>query len=139
MPLNFNSLKKAIESLERSIVVVDTHLTTFDAATQETLRAGVIQNFEVAYEQCWKMIQRWLKDNITPEEADNPRTRKDLFRLAAKYQLIDDPLPWFTYGEARNLTSHMYDEEKALSVFNTAKAFLTDAQQVLKQLELLND
>jgi len=69
-----------------------------DVDMRETVRAGVIQNFEVAYEQCWKMIQRWIKENKTSEEAEHPRTRKDLFRMAARCGLIDDPLPWFAYG-----------------------------------------
>jgi len=105
----------------------------------ETIRAGVIQNFEVAYEQCWKMIQRWLKENRSPVEAENPRTRKDLFRFAARNNLIVDPVSWFTYGEARNMTSHTYDEKKALSVYKTAGQFLCDAQYLLRQLESMND
>ncbi len=31
----------------------------------------------------WKLLQRWIKLNVGPEEAE-PRTKKDLFRLAAK-------------------------------------------------------
>jgi len=34
---------------------------------QDTLRAGVIQNFEVAYEQSWKMLQRWIKTTFLPK------------------------------------------------------------------------
>lgn len=138
MSLNLDSLKKSVESLRRAIVA-EKNAVLLDDDTKETLRAGVIQNFEVAYEQCWKMMQRWLKENRSLDEAQNPRTRKDLFRFAAKNGLVEDPLPWFAYGEARNLTSHTYDEKKALSVFKTAEHFLGNAQYLLQQLETLND
>lgn len=45
----------------------------------------------MAYEQCWKFIQRWNSENQSPEDADIPRTRKELFRVAARLELISDP------------------------------------------------
>ncbi len=139
MPLNLDSLSKAIDSLSRAILVVGKYKDSPDRDMLETVRAGVIQSFEVSYEQCWKMIQRWIRENRTPEDAEHPRTRKELFRLAARYGLIDDPIPWFSYGDARNLSSHTYDEQRAMSVFETAKHFLHDAQFLLRQMEKMND
>lgn len=106
---------------------------------EEVIRAGVIQNFEFTYELCWKFMQRWLKDNQNREEAGLPRTRKELFRMAARYELIKDPLPWFEYGDARNLTAHTYNEDKAEIVFKQAVQFVDDARYLLEQLERLND
>ena len=85
------------------------------------------------------MLQRWIKNNISPEEAEHPRTRKELFRIAARKGLIQDPTAWFEYAEARNMTSHTYDENNALSVFETAKKFLPDAELLLSKLGELND
>lgn len=106
---------------------------------RETVRAGVIRNFKVAYESSWKFIQRWLRENSTPTEADSPRTRKDLFRLAAKTGLLADPIPWFEFGEARNLTSHTYDEAHAVRSLSAARSFLPHAQSLLLRLEERND
>ena len=114
-------------------------MATLSVDLRETVRAGVIQNFEVAYEQCWKFIQRWIRENRTPEDADHPLTRKELFRLAARYGLITDPLPWFEYSDARNLTSHTYDAKQAEVVFAVAGHFSIDAQYLLKQLKERND
>ena len=141
MALELNSLRKAVKSLERSLGVANSPEITeaFDEVLKETVRAGVIQNFEVAYEQCWKFIQRWIRENRTPEDADHPRTRKELFRMAARYGLIGDPLSWFAYGDARNLTSHAYDEVKAESVYETAVQFIDDAKYLIEQLEAKND
>jgi nucleotidyltransferase substrate binding protein (TIGR01987 family) len=137
MKLDLTSLRKAIESLERTISVTN-NKTVWDSLSDEAkdgIRAGVIQNFEVAFEFCWKYIQRWLRENAPAEKAENPRSRKELFRIAARFGLIKDPLPWFSYGDARNLTSHTYNENTAESVYNTALVFVKDARYLLKKLE----
>jgi len=139
MKLNLDSLKNAIASLDRALVVENSLLNTGDKPLLETVRAGVIQNFEVAYEQAWKLIQRWIRENKTLEEAENPRTRRELFRLAAKFGLISDPAHWFEYGDARNLTSHTYDCKRAQIVYEAAKNFLNDANILLHNLSNSND
>jgi nucleotidyltransferase substrate binding protein (TIGR01987 family) len=141
MKLDLSSLRKAVESLKRSTEVTDdkNFLASLSDDQIDTIRAGVIQNFEVAYELCWKYIQRWLKENVATPEVEFPRTRKELFRMAARYGLIKDPLVWFSYGDARNLTSHIYDEEKAQVVYETAISFVNDAKYLMEELEKRND
>ena len=139
MALDLTSLSKAVEALDRSLAAVERAQAIRDPALLETVRAGVIQQFEVAYELSWKFLQRWLRENASPEEADFPRTRKELFRLAARHSLIDDPLPWFAFGDARNRTSHTYDGDTALDVFATATTFLPKARELLARLQERND
>jgi len=141
MKLELTSLRKAVESLERTLNVANDRdfIAELNPDQIDAIKAGVIQNFEVAYELCWKYIQRWLRQNISPADAEYPRTRKEFFRMAARYGLIDDPLAWFTYGDARNLSSHIYDEQKAETVYQTALRFITDAKFLLERLEERND
>ena len=141
MLLDLSSLKEAVTSLEKAIRVAKSAEKTaaLDQDFRNVIRAGVIQNFEFTYELCWKFIQRWLKENWNRREAEDPRNRKDLFRLAASEGLIRDPLVWFEYGDARNLTSHTYNQSQAEIVFQTALRFLQDAQFLLSQLESRND
>lgn len=139
MARELNSLVLAVSALGRSVSAAEKHFSSGDRDLQETLRAGVIQHFEVAYEQCWKFIQRWIRENVGTEEADFPRTRKELFRIAARQGLIQDPLPWFDFGDARNLTSHTYDANKAESGYEVALKFLPYAQELLKSLRERND
>ena len=148
MALDLSSLKKGIYALDRSVNAAQTNTASLNedileairaGEIREAIRAGVIHNFEVAYDLSWKFIQRWIRENRTPEDAEHPRTRKDLFRLAARYGLIADPEPWFVYGDARNLTSHTYNEAQAVSVYETAKDFRDDAKYLLKQLKAAND
>jgi nucleotidyltransferase substrate binding protein (TIGR01987 family) len=139
MALDLSSLRNAVNALDRSINVVHSGKGSMSEDLLEAVRAGVIQKFEVAYEQCWKFVQRWLRENQSPEDAEHPRTRKDLFRAAARFGLIADPLPWFSYGDARNLTSHTYNEEQAAIVYESAEKFVADAKALLLKLETLND
>lgn len=139
MALELESLNKAVSALRRSVNAADRNMASLNPDLQETVKAGVVQNFEVAYEQCWKFIQRWLRENRAPEEADHPRARKDLFRLAAREGLISDPLPWFDFSDSRNLTSHTYDASQAAAVYDAGRRFLVHAEELLKNLGARND
>ena len=137
MNLYLDSLTKSIDALERSVKTAGS-LDTSDDDLRETVRAGVIQNFEVAYEQCWKMMKRWLEENIGRTYVDGV-TRRELFRLAAEIRLITDVERWMDYHTARNQTSHTYDAATAQSVFEEATQFAHDARQLLRALEAHND
>ena len=139
MALDLTSLAKAIDALARSLDATASGLDAIDEALRETVQAGIIQHFEVAYEQSWKYLQRWLRENAAPDAADFPRSRKDLFRQAARYGLLDDPLPWFSFGEARTQTSHTYDGATALDVYAVARQFLPHARTLLARLAERND
>jgi nucleotidyltransferase substrate binding protein (TIGR01987 family) len=138
--LDLSSLEGAVNSLETAVSTsLDRELMgRLDEETRDVVRAGVIQNFEFTFELCWKFIQRWIRINKTPEDAE-PRTRKDLFRMAARYGLIEDPRPWFGYADARNITSHTYNKKKAETVYRVAVRFVKDARFLLEQLRQTND
>ena len=137
MSLHLGSLAKSIDILERSVKTAS-RVDDSDEDLQKTVRAGVIQYFEVAYEQSWKMVQRWLKANRGADYISGT-TQRELFRLAAENQLIADPGRWMNYHRARNLTSHTYSEEAAERVFKEAAEFVHDVKHLLKMLEARND
>ena len=137
MSLQLDSLTKSIDALERSVKTASS-LDTSDDDLWETVRAGVIQNFEVAYEQCGKMMKRWLEENMGRTYVDGV-TRRELFRIAAESHLITDVEQWMDYHTERNQTSHTYDEETAQSVFEETTRFAHDARQFLRTLEAHND
>ena len=137
MALELDSLKKAISVLERSLRVADEQ-SDGDADLVETLRAGVVQNFEVAYEQCWKMMKRWLEANASPGDVDGV-TRRQLFRLCHENRLIDDVDAWMDFHRSRNETSHTYNSETANDVFSVAGKFLPAASDVFSRIEERND
>lgn len=84
-------------------------------------------------------MQRWIAENRGDIEADDYRGKKDLFRAAARLGLISDAGPWFSFHEARNLSSHTYDEGRTAKVCKLVPAFLIAVCELLTQLEAHND
>jgi nucleotidyltransferase substrate binding protein (TIGR01987 family) len=140
MKLDLSSLRKAVESLEKTIRVVDdnTFMSRLNEDQKEAVRAGVIQNFEFTYELCWKFMRRWLEVNLGSVYVAGV-SRRQLFRLGAEHRLLSDVDRWMEYHDARNETVHTYDENTAKDVFETAQKFLVDAQKLLQALEAHND
>ena len=137
MSLYLDNLAKSIDTLERSVKTAN-RVDDSDEDLQETVRAGVIQHFEVAYELSWKLMQRWLQENIGVDYVKG-LDRSDFYRLAAENRLITDAERWMDYHRARNATSHTYNEEAAENVFAEATEFVHDSKQLLSVLEERND
>lgn len=66
-------------------------------------------------------------------------SRKELFRMSAQYSLIDSPGHWFVYHEARNMTSHTYNQESADEVVALAQQLFEDASALLERMRQLDD
>ncbi len=135
--LDFSALQQAINSLSEAIDVV-TNEQWFNQqgnSVQNTLIAGVIQNFEFVYELSIKMLKRQLeKESSSPEEIDFASFR-GLLRMALEKGFIQNIDTWFEYRQMRNITSHTYDHEKAQQVNEMTSHFLKSAIILLNQLE----
>ena len=140
MPLELDSLRNSIKSLTDLLAVSenDARMGQLSEVERNDIRSGVIQNFEVTHELSWKLMARWLNTYIGAGIADGV-TRRQLFRLAAENRLILDVNLWVQYHEARNATSHIYNEEKALLVYRATREVAHDAQLLLEALEARND
>ncbi|MYC31560.1 MAG: nucleotidyltransferase [Chloroflexi bacterium] len=140
MPLELDSLRNSIKALTDLLAVSenDARMGQLSDVERNGIRSGVIQNFEVTYELCWKLMARWLSTYVNPEVADGV-TRRQLFRLAAENRLIPDVDLWMQHHEARNATTHIYDEERAMMVYRATREFAHDAQRFLLALEARND
>ncbi len=140
MKLDFTSLRCAIASLEKSIrsYTVLSENSTLTSDDIDTVKAGVIQNFEVAYEQCWKFMKRWIEQNVSNDIVDGV-TRRELFRVSAENRLIDDVTQWMEFHQSRNLTAHTYDAENAGQAFSSALIFIDAASSFLKRLDVRHD
>ena len=134
MSVSLNQLEKAHAALQRAIAVYDRVLLGSDTDLIEATRSGVIQNFEVVYEQSWKVLRRWMMHYLSVQESEIMQ-RRQLYRLAAKHGLLNDVEAWWDFHEARNMTSHTNSPPRALEV--TAKARLFDAAcaQLISQLK----
>lgn len=129
-----NPEKLILTPLERALKSLDVVL---DMAKDEVVRDATIKRFEYTYELAWKMIKRHL-EWAGASDADF-LTRKDLFREAARIGLIADAETWFDYHQARNLSSHTYDEERAEEIYAAARKFGGDAHDLLDKLKKYHD
>jgi len=116
-------LRKALASLDKALAITEPDDLARDAA---------IQRFEYTYELCWKMMKRHLEWNGT---LDTYRlSKKDILRQAARAGLIGDPERWFLHHDARNESSHAYNENIAVKVFSGLAGFAADAHELLDNL-----
>lgn len=140
MPLQLDSLKKAVSAMQRALAKSEdaAFMRRMDDVTRDVIRSGVIQHFEFTYELCWKYMKRWLESNVSVTAADGV-TRRELFRQAAEQRLITDVERWMRYHDARNRTSHTYESDTADEVYDVTHGFAHDASELLKALEARND
>jgi nucleotidyltransferase substrate binding protein (TIGR01987 family) len=140
MSLELSSLESAVGALSRALGVTadKAQWQALTLQVQEAVNAGIIQSFEVAYEQSWKMVKRWLENNVGATDVDGV-TRRHLFRLAAEAGLISDVDLWMTFHKARNETSHTYNCEIAASVLAMAPDFLAACEALVATLSTRND
>jgi len=138
--LTVGSLRQAVSALEDSLDVVsdDAWFKQQTVKVQNTLVAGVIQNFEIVYELSVKMIKRQIElESASPTEVDESNFR-DVLRVAAEKGLVADVAAWFNYRTMRNITAHTYDHEKAHDVYRQTLIFIGDARFLLARLEARN-
>jgi len=113
-------LKKALESLKKGYKTQPTELE----------RDGIIQRFEFALKISWITAEKVLNENgiIT----DSP---KNIFRELSKLGWIENPEEWIEFVNARNKTSHEYNENLAQEVFLVIPQFIESAYKLLDVLE----
>jgi nucleotidyltransferase substrate binding protein (TIGR01987 family) len=125
--ISFQPLEKALESLEKGIAT---------KPSTDLERDGVIQRFEYTFELCWKSIRSLLLAMGRAEVSSSP---KPLLRDALEENIIDDIKPWFAYLQARNHSTHTYNELNADDVYKLALQFPKAARQLLSQLKAKNE
>ena len=130
MPLDFSPLVNAVARLDEGLARYA--LDTSDAQ----IRDGLIQRFEFTYDLSHKLLRRALEEAAAnPEEVDR-MSFPTLIRTAAEQGLVGGEwAEWRTFREMRNITSHTYDEAKALQVAAAIPAFLAEARDLVGRLQ----
>ena len=126
MAVSLQELKKAIDTLEQAIALYS-HATP-GTPEQKAFRDACIQRFEYGVELSWKVA---MKAFGSMTAAAIPAIRE-----MARDNLIDDPQIWFDFVEARNNSSHSYDENVAQKVFAVAIRLPSEARKLTAKLEL---
>ena len=99
-------LEKAFENLK---IIIDAYEKEEDRIIKDGLRDSIIQRFEFATELSWKLMKKYLDENLVLE-VYSPRS---VIKESYKQDLIENGELWLDILEDRNLTSHTYDENTA--------------------------
>jgi nucleotidyltransferase substrate binding protein (TIGR01987 family) len=130
MQLDITPLKNAIERLREGLA---RHLAN-PGDTQ--LRDGLIQRFEFTYEQCHKILRRYLElAAASPEEFESVEFSFLIRSGNEQGLLLGDWPKWKLYREMRGKTSHTYDERIAIEVVTGIPTFLEEALYLHDQLQ----
>lgn len=91
-------------------------------------RDGLIQRFEFTVELAWKSLKEYLEDQGAVLGIASPR---GVLKEAYAAGVITDAETWSRIIEARNITSHVYDEKTAQTVADQiAQEFLPVLQKL---------
>lgn len=124
------SSKLDISSLIKALASLDEAVTEFRKdQTNKFVRDASIQRFEYTYELCGKMLKRYLEMTESSAEVIDQMAFPNLIRTGFEKGLLQSSWDvWKEYRDARNITSHTYDEEKAKLVCEVLPLFLKDAR-----------
>jgi nucleotidyltransferase substrate binding protein (TIGR01987 family) len=127
--IDYSPLGKAIGRLKEGL----------DALQREPenslYRDAVIQRFEYTYGLCASMLERFLM-HAASVEPDKKMTFPTLIRTASDLGVLRSGWDvWYHYREARNLTSHVYNEETARRVVDKIPSFFQEAEYLYSALE----
>ncbi len=128
MSISITILQRALDSLEKGLVRAQKSPSDLE------VRDACIQRFEYTYELCIKLIKRYIEQEMPVPEPVDQLNYRDLLRIAYEIGLLRAVEPWFQYREARNQTSHAYDENKAKNVYQCLPDFAQDTHFVLSEL-----
>lgn len=125
LKLAFHKVENALERLKEA---------TLKPADQEELFIdATIQRFEFSFELFWKLLKRILeeKKGIT---ALYPR---DVLEEAYQGEMINDEKAWLRMLKDRNMTSHTYNQNLALEIYNNIKKYLPLMESSFESLKTL--
>lgn len=126
--IDYSKFKKSLKHLELQFENYKNsdsreNLSVLD---KEALAESVIQRFETCYDCLWKILKRYLIEELgLPETPNSP---KPIFRISFENKLFSSTLEqWLHYADARTDTSHDYSGEKAEECLALMADFIDDA------------
>lgn len=114
----------SIEELEKAVKTLD-EVLLMEFST--VVRDATIQRFEFCMELSWKTSKKSMGTTTSAP--------KQVIREMAQAGLIDDVEKWFEALEARNLSSHTYDQVLAQKVYEAIKRFSPEFHNLLSKLK----
>lgn len=131
IPLMSRAAEKTIQ-LQRAVSRLKEAIAEYEQTHSQAVRDGAIQRFEISAELAWKATQDYLEE----QGYLDVHSPKAVMRKAYLEGLITDEQGWLSLLDARNKTSHLYDDILADQVYQQIQGThlpLLDA--LMKRLE----
>ena len=113
-----DKMQEKLDKLKEAVVRLKEALDDYDRLQVDSIRDGVIQRFEFCTELAWKTVREYLIDQGYTE-INSP---KAVMKQAYADHVISDETVWLQILDARNRTSHIYDENTAKEIFSQIKS-----------------
>ena len=124
--IDYDKFRMSLERLEEQYENYREPDDSLPEVTQEAIGESVIQRFETCYDCLWKVLKRYLIEELGL--ADVPNSPKPVFKLASENNLFASTLEeWLRYADARVDTAHDYSGEKAQACLDIMGGFIDDA------------
>jgi nucleotidyltransferase substrate binding protein (TIGR01987 family) len=124
-----------LSTLRQALATLDEALAAHARAPEDKfIRDACIQRFEYTYELAGKMLRRYLEasESAGVRELSFP----SLIRLGYERGLLAESWDvWTEFRDARNATSHTYNEVKANDVAARIPGFAVAAHFLIAQIE----
>ena len=122
-------LEKAFENLK---IIIEAYEKQKDKIIKDGLRDSIIQRFEFVTELSWKLMKKYLDENLVLE-VYSPRS---VIKESYKQDLIENGELWLDILEDRNLTSHTYDENTANRIKdNIVNKYVLEFEKFIKRIK----
>ena len=132
-------LRRCIRALEVAFKEVESYGES--DILYDLYRAACVKEFELVLEQSGTLLRKRLAAFFASNRRADELVFKDLFRHAAKHQLIDVETAerWFSYRDRRNDSAHKHGEHFAEATLELLPTFITDAKALADTIEAAND
>ena len=107
----FQNYKKALITIKNAVEI------TKSRELSDLEKQGLIQGFEFTFELAWNVMKDYLEEQGITDIVGS----KNAVRQAFSKGLVEDGDIWIEMINARNISSHTYDEETAEKLFEKIK------------------
>lgn len=131
--INYDKFQQSLKQLELQFNNFQTLDKSLPLLIQEGIAESVIQRFETCWDCLWKVLKRYLQEEIGLAEV--PNGPNPVLRLANENQLLPSSIEtWLQYARARVNTTHDYSGKKAQEALALMDSFIKDATSLYTTL-----
>ncbi len=112
-----SKLDEKLQKFSQAIQRLAESISEYEKIGNSTVCDGVIQRFEFCTELAWKAAKEYLTQQGYVEISSPKAVMKKAFAEG----LITDESLWIDLINARNITSHVYDENTSVEIFTDIK------------------